>query len=440
MPLPSGRLLTLLTGAAALFLLDAGWALVADAVLLGAAVLDWLATGGSRFPRVSRGPASSGVGGRADAPTITRGATGTVELGVTNPGRRRRRVRVTDDLPPHLERIGEDVGDLRVDPGGESRWTYRIRAAGRGTSPLGDVHLRVLGPLGLVWREGRARRADPLRVQPGVREMRRYRLLGLRQRLRLSGLRNVRQRGQGRSFESLREYIRGDDPRAIDWKATARHAGVLVRQYEAERSQSLVLAVDAGRLMLETIGERDRLDHALSAALLLTDVATVHGDHVGLLTFADRVQRFLPPRRGSVARIAEGLSTVEGRAVEPDYPLAFATLARQVGRRSLIVLFTDVIDAEASASLVAQASRSTQRHLVLAVTLRNPELMARADRPAATEAEAYRRAAAEEMLQARVLALARMRRSGVLVADADPDAVVSEVVNRYLDVKYRGLL
>lgn len=429
-PLPSGRLLALLAGASLLFLVDARLALAADGALLVGAVVDWLATGGARRPRASRrGPAR-----------VVRGGTASVEVRVANPGPLPIRVRVTDDVPSHLERTGPDRAELRTEAGGEGVWAYELRAGGRGTTPLGDLHLRVLGPLGLAWRPVRVERSDALSVQPGVREMRRLRLLGIRHRLRRSGLRHVRQRGEGRSFESLREYVRGDDPRAVDWKATARHGELMVRQYEAERSQNVVLAVDAGRLMLEPIGDRDRLDHALTAALLLADVAGVHGDHVGLMLFADRVQRFLPPRRGSIARIADALAAVEPHMVEPNYPLAFSTLGRQVGRRSLVVLFTDVVDARASGALLAQLGRSAHRHLVLAVALRNPELAARADAPAGTEDEVYRRVAAEELLQARGVALAVMRRQGVLVADVGPDTVVTEVVNRYLDVKYRGLL
>ncbi|HSR43436.1 MAG TPA: DUF58 domain-containing protein, partial [Longimicrobiales bacterium] len=363
-PVPTRRLLVLLAGASLLFLVDPALALAADAVLLAAAAVDGLATVGARRPRVVR----------SASPRVVRGGTGVVEVGVVNPGPRTLTVRVTDDLPRHLDRTGPQEARLAVPAGDEAVWAYEIRAAGRGTAPLGDVHLRIRGPLGLVWRPERVARADPLKVQPGVREMRRFRLLGLRERLRRTGLRNVRQRGEGRAFESLREYVRGDDPRAVDWKATARHGDLMVRQYEAERSQNVILAVDAGRVMLEPMGDRDRLDHALTAALLLTDVAGIHGDHVGLMVFADRVQRFLPPRRGSVARIADALATVESRSVEPNYPLAFSTLARQVGRRSLVVLFTDIIDAQASSALLTQLGRSAQRHLVLAVTLRNPEL------------------------------------------------------------------
>jgi uncharacterized protein (DUF58 family) len=349
-------------------------------------------------------------------------------------------VRLTDDLPECLARQGPERMEVVVDPGAPAVITYGIRAVARGPASLGDVHVRVLGPLGLAWRQQRVREHQPVRIPPAVPEASRARLTGLRRRLREVGLRNTRQRGEGRAFESLRPYIRGDDPRAIDWKATARHGETLVRQYEAERSQHVVVALDLGRGMLETVGEHDRLDLAMGAALLLADVARAHGDRVGALLFADRVQQFLPPRPLSASRLADVLASAAPRMVEPNYPLAFATLLRQVRRRALVVLFTDVVDPMVSSALLEQVARSRDRHLVLTVALRNPELSALAERPADSLEGAYRRAAAEHMLQARSVALRAMRRTGALVIEPDPSELVTEVVNRYLDVKYRALL
>ena len=430
LPLPSFRLLALIAAGSALFLFDPRLAFLADGLLLAFGILDWSFTGGRNRVRASRRIPSR----------ISLGGSASVELEVSNPAAHSARVRLLDDLPPQLERTGDVPFEIDLPAHSSATFHYDVKAVGRGDVTAGDLHLRVLGPLGLGWREVREHRADAVRVQPGVLEMHRYRMLGIHHRLRLAGLRNIRQRGEGHSFESLREYVRGDDPRGIDWKATARRGQLMLKQYEAERSQNVLLAIDAGRLMLQSLGERERLDHALSAALLLADVAAVHGDRVGIFVFADRIQQFLPPRRASIPRIADALARVRPRMVEPNYPVAFAFLARQVMRRSLIVLFTDVIDAEASEALVTHVSRSAHRHLTLAVALRNPLLLQRADSPASTEADAFRRAAAEEMLGARTLALTTMRRAGVLVVDASPTSLVTEVVNRYLEVKYRGLI
>lgn len=427
--LPSRRFLYLLAAASALFLASGWAALTVDLLLLLAFIADALGS-----PAVALG-----VERRAPQ-RISLGATARDALVLENRGTLSARVRLTDDLPEILVREGPDVLEAVIAPGREARLEFPVRAERRGDAEYGDVHLRVLGPLGLAWRQRRVYRADPLRVLPGVLEVRRYRLLGLHNRLREAGFRPVRQRGEGGSFESLREYVRGDDPRIIDWKATAHRSKLIVRQYEAERRQNVVLLVDAGRLMTEKVGERERIDYALTAALLLADVASLHGDLVGLLVFADRVQQYIPPSRNSLSTLAEALGAVHARMAEPNYPAAFTYLARQLRRRSLLVAFTDIIDTQASSALVAHLGKAASRHLPIVVALRNPELEATAQLAARTPADVYRRAAAEELLQARAAALAQMQRSGVLVADSRPTDAVPDVVNRYLDVKRRGLL
>jgi uncharacterized protein (DUF58 family) len=428
--LPAPRLLWLLVAVAPVFLLDARLAVWLDLLILALGVVDGLRVPGDEKLTVDR----------KWPRRISLGATADVSLVLESRADRPLRVRVTDDLPPILAREGPEFHEVTVRPGDLERIPYRVRADRRGDDAFGDVHLRVLGPLGLAWRQRRVARTDELRVQPGVREVHQFRLLGLRNRLREAGFRAVRQRGEGGSFESLREYVRGDDPRTLDWKATARRGTFIVRQYETERRQNVMIAIDAGRLMTQQVGARERLDHALTAALLLADVAALHGDNVGLLVFADRVQQYLPPSKATLARLADALGEVHARVVEPNYPAAFTYLAKQLRRRSLLVIFTDVIDASASAALVAHLGRAAERHLPIAVAMRNPDLETAAALPPADEAAVYRRTAAEELLQARQAALTSMQRSGVLVADTRPQDAVPAVINRYLDVKRRGLL
>lgn len=427
--LPSWRFLAILALASLLFLASTPAALVVDAVLLLVFALD-----------AAWAPVAALDVERRAPHRISLGATARETLRLENRGRFTARVRVIDDLPEILAREGDDVRGVTVAVGRGETVEYALRADRRGDAELGDVHLRVLGPLGLAWRQRRVRRADPLRVLPGVMEVRRYRLLGLHNRLREAGFRAVRQRGQGGSFESLREYVRGDDPRIVDWKATARRSKLIVRQYEAERRQNVVMMIDAGRLMTEKVGDRERLDYALTAALLLADVAALHGDQVGLLVFADRVQQYIPPSRNSISALAEALGAVHASMVEPNYPAAFTYLAKQLRRRSLLVVFTDIIDAQASSALVGHLGKAASRHLPIAVAIRNPDVELAAQAEPRDEASVYRRAAAEELLQARAAALAQMQRAGVLIADSRPTDAVPNVVNRYLDVKNRGLL
>jgi len=252
----------------------------------------------------------------------------------------------------------------------------------------------------------------------------------------------IRQLGEGRLFESLREWVPGDDLRRIDWKATAKRRKVITRQYEAERRQQVLLVLDTGRLLTAEIAGVSRLDYVVQAALELAYVAAQHDDNVGVMAFADGVQHFVAPQRGRLGlkRVLDVLAVVEATLIEPDYPGAFRYLAARNRKRALTVLFTDVIDRFASDALVANVASLRPRHLPLAVTLRNPEVDAVAVLRPNTTRDAFRKAAAEELLRAREEALGRMRRVGVLVLDVPPERAASAVVAKYLELKRRGRL
>ena len=184
--------------------------------------------------------------------------------------------------------------------------------------------LRVRGPLGLVQRSLRRMRRPPVAVVPSIAGVRRYRLLALQHRLREAGIRTIRRRGDGTSFANLREYVEGDDPRHIDWKASARRARLITREYAIEQGQTVIIAIDAGRMMTQLVGDTSRFEYALASATVLADVATRSGDHVALLVFNDEVRAFVPPAKGALAlrRIREAMMPLTRPLVEPDYASA----------------------------------------------------------------------------------------------------------------------
>jgi uncharacterized protein (DUF58 family) len=312
----------------------------------------------------------------------------------------------------------------------------------RGRVQVGDVALRATTRLGLLARIIRLPLSAETTVVPSLANVRRFRLLAMQHRLQDVGIRALRRRGEGRSFAGLRDYVPGDDPRNVDWKATARHERMMLREFTIERSQTVITLVDCGRAMTQMAGEFARIEHVLSAALLLTDVAAVSGDQVGALAFDDIVRAFVPPQRGRAAlgAVREALSGVSASLSEPDYATAFRMLALRQRRRALVVFFTDVIDARASRSLIAYLGRAAVRHVVLVVALRNEALVAAAESSAVSAPDVYLAAAAEELVQERDEALARMRRAGVSVLDVTAPQMATAVVNRYLDIKARGLI
>jgi uncharacterized protein (DUF58 family) len=241
----------------------------------------------------------------------------------------------------------------------------------------------------------------------------------------------------------LRDYVVGDDPRHIDWKASARRSRLITKEYTIEQGQTVLIAVDAGRMMTQWAGEKTRFEYALASALTLADIALASGDYVGLLLFNEEVRAFIPPSRtpGTLNHIRDALTNVTVTLAEPDYAAAFRTIAERQKKRALIVLLTDVIDMRSSRSIVANTARTALRHLPLVVALRNEQLtMAARPSEDGNDDKAYESIAAEELMSAREEVLQSMRQVGVSVLDTPPADMTAGIINRYLDIKNRSLL
>lgn len=314
--------------------------------------------------------------------------------------------------------------------------------ARRGRESAGWFAVRSRGPLGLGQRQRRLLAPWTVTVYPSLPISRLKASIADAARRPEAGLRQARRLGEGSQFESLREWVPGDDTRHIDWKATARRRKVIARQFEEERRQHVLLVLDAGRLLTAEVGGESRMEHAVRAALWLTLAAYHHGDNVGIMVVADEIMHYAAPQSGKrgLRQVLDVLAEVQPRLVEPDYPAAFRYLAIRNRKRALTVFFTDVIDRMASEVLLIHLGSLQPRHLPLVVTLRDPELELVADSRPSTEGDAYRKAAAEEVLSARDEALVQMRRSGAMVLDVSPDRAGAAAVEKYLELKRKGRL
>jgi uncharacterized protein (DUF58 family) len=328
------------------------------------------------------------------------------------------------------------------DAAGRLAVSYQTRSPHRGAFEFGRVDVRVWRPGDLLARQLRVPAADDVSVFPNVLAIRRYQLT-LRRGARLyAGQRRARPPGASTAFASLRDYVPGDDVRHISWKATARRDRPVTAEYEAERGQQVIVVLDCGRLMTAPAGDLIKLDHAVNAALLLAWVAQSQGDRVGLLTFSDRVLDYVAPKRGArqVSLLSQVLYDIGAEYTEPDFADALAYAGRRAGRRSLVVVLTDVLDPESSRELVAHALRLGRRHLVLVVAMADPDLLAARDRPVDRASRAYEWAAAEELLSARRESFETLQRGGALALDVPADKLSPAVVERYLELKERALL
>ncbi len=352
-------------------------------------------------------------------------------------------VTLHDELPATALRVERDATERVLPPRGTLAAVLRVEGVARGEARLGDIALRARTPLGLVARTLRYRRLDRVVVAPSLSGVRRFRWLAVHERLASVGIRDARRRGEGRNFARLRDYSVGDDPRHIDWKATARRGHPITREFTVEQAQTVYVLVDAGRSMTQLAGEHARFEYALSSALVLADVASRAGDRVGAMVFDDRLRVFVPAQKGNpaVQAIRTALIPLQPTLVEPDYAAAFRALAARQRKRALVVLLTDVTDARVARSLLAYLTRGASRHLAVVVALRNEAMIAAATLAESSTAGAvYASAAAEELLAERTVALQRMRDAGVVVLDVPPDAMAAAVVSQYLEIKARGAL
>ncbi|MGQ9896186.1 MAG: DUF58 domain-containing protein [Acidobacteriota bacterium] len=346
---------------------------------------------------------------------------------------------IKDEPPPQMQTQKRE-GQFTVPPGGTATLHYELLAPARGRFEFGNVAVRLCSPWGLVWRQISIPAVESVKVYPDFRAAQRQVIESYR--LGHPGKRQQRLRGQGREFESLREFVTGDELRHVAWVASARRGKLVTRQYQIERSQSILLVVDCGRLMTARLGNLTKLDYAVNAALALAYVAVAGGDQVGLLTFTRRVDDFLPPQPGTgqLRAILEHLYKVQPQMIEPSYARAFAYLERHCRKRSLIILLTDVVDADASADLLAHTVTLIPRHLPLIVTIGDRDLRTFVKSSPTSLDEVYAQSVAEELLIQREQALNRIVELGGLALDVPTGQLSVALVSRYLDVKTRGLL
>jgi uncharacterized protein (DUF58 family) len=394
--------------------------------------------------------------------TIALAALGTDFLLAPSP----RRISVTAELPEAMY-VGEEEpvrlqlrapGPLRLrlvaDVAAplaplEASWTQApgtallpLRAERRGEGVLEEIWLRWTGPLGLVARQKRQVIAGRIPVIPNVRQVRGAAIRFFQSPNARAGLKIERYLGDGSEFESLREYTPGMDHRAIDWKSSARRKKLLCQQFRAERNHQVVVAVDTGHLMREPLGGVPRLDHAINAALVVGYCALRFGDRVGLYAFDDGVRLFLAPQ-GAVQtfpRIVRATSQLEYRAAETNFTLGLAELSTRLHRRSLVVLFTDFVDVIGAELMLENLDRLARRHLVVFVTLRDPELETLAAQPPRSVDRIAQSVVASDLARERETVLRRLRRMGVLCIDAPPEGISTQLLDRYLHVKRREMV
>ena len=310
----------------------------------------------------------------------------------------------------------------------------------RGPAKIERVWIRYPGPLGLSQRQVSKDFQHPLAVVPNVMPSRRMALRFFRDRRFSAGLKIERYKGDGSEFDSLREFVVGDEPRDIHWRASARHNKILTRQFRAERNHQVVLALDTGRLMSEPlVGDIPKLDHAVAVALALGFISLKAGDRVGFYSFADRVGPFLAPSSSMLhfQKLEHYSHSVQYSLFETNFTLGLSSLGDRLKRRSLVIVLTDFVDTITAELMIENLGRLARKHMTVFVGMRDPQLQSWVHAQPENVLALNRSVTAAAHQQERELVFSRLHNLGLQTIDAEPKQIGVELINRYLDIKRR---
>jgi uncharacterized protein (DUF58 family) len=381
---------------------------------------------------------------RSGDTSVRLGETADVTLTVTNPSNRTLRAHLRDAWPPSSWQPGTEVAASRhrmtVPAGERRRITTRLRPTRRGDRQADRVTIRSYGPLGLFSRQGTHKVPWTVRALPPFAS--RKHLPSKLARLReLDGRTSVLTRGEGTEFDSLREYVVGDDTRSIDWRATARQSTLAVRTWRPERDRHILLVLDTGRTSAGRVGDAPRLDASLDAALLLAALASRAGDRVNLLAYDRRVRALVQGRTAGdvLPSLVNAMATLEPELVETDARGLTAMALRTAPRHSLIVLLTTLDAAPIEEGLLPVLGQLTQRHTVLVASVADPHIARMATARGNTDS-IYEAAAAAQAQNERHRTAEQLRRHGVTVVDATPEELAPTLADAYLALKTAGRL
>ncbi|WP_030866710.1 DUF58 domain-containing protein [Streptomyces sp. NRRL F-2747] len=381
---------------------------------------------------------------RSGDTSVRLGEPAEVHLTVTNPGTRLLRARIRDAWPPSSWLPGTETDASRhalaIPAGERRRITTRLLPTRRGDRRADRVTVRSYGPLGLLARQGTHTVPWTVRVLPPFTSRKHLpsRLARLRE---LDGRTSVLTRGEGTEFDSLRDYVPGDDTRSIDWRATARQHKVAVRTWRPERDRHILICLDTGRTSAGRVGDAPRLDSAMDAALLLAALASRAGDRVDLLAHDRRTRAQVAGRAAGdvLPAFVNAMATLEPELVETDARTLVSTILRNAPRRSLVVLLTSLDAAPVEEGLLPLLPRLTQRHTVLLASVADPRVE-EMSRSRGTLEAVYEAAAGTQSQATRRRTADQLSRHGVHVVDATPDTLAPALADAYLALKAAGRL
>ncbi|HEV7331440.1 MAG TPA: DUF58 domain-containing protein [Flavisolibacter sp.] len=328
---------------------------------------------------------------------------------------------------------------LLIDGYGTAEMIYTVTPQERGEYSFGHINVFVNGPLRVVQRRYRLGEEQTVKVYPSFIQMRKYQLLAIANRLQESGVKRMRKLGHSMEFEQVKEYVRGDDYRTINWKATARKGDLMVNNYTDERSQQIYCLVDKGRVMKMPFEGMTLLDYAINASLVLSSVALQKQDKAGLITFAQNIDAFLlaDKKPTQINNILEALYKQQTVFLEPDLEKLFSVIRNRISQRSLLVLFTNIESFDSLDRIMPSLKRLANYHLLMVVFFDNTEMKFLTEAKATTTEDIYIKTIAEKYRYEKQLIVKELQKNGIVAVLSTPQNLTVNALNKYLELKTR---
>ena len=352
-----------------------------------------------------------------------------------------------DEIPYQFQRR-DVLFRAEIKPGETQIINYQLRPTKRGEYSFGALNIYAASPLRLLRRRFRYDQGRVVPVYPSFLQMRQYELLAIHNRLTEVGVKRIRRVGHSLEFEQIRPYVPGDDPRSINWQATARRAGtgatdeLVVNHFQDERAQQVYCLIDKGRVMRMPFDGLSLLDYAINATLVVSNIALLKHDKAGLLTFSNKPGATLAADRrpGHLLKLLEILYRQKTKYLETDFELLYATVRARIKQRSLLILFTNFETLQAMQRQLPYLRRLAKDHLLLVIFFENTELREYLDVPAATTEDVYNQTIAEKFVQEKRQIVLELQRYGIYSLLTAPQDLTVNTINKYLEFKARGLI
>ncbi len=350
-------------------------------------------------------------------------------------------INAVDEIPIQFQKrdFSKELKIAKLDSG---KFQYDLVPVERGEYIFGNLNLYVRSNLSLAIKRYKFEKDQMVKVYPSFIQMKKYAFLAIDNKLSQYGLKKIRRIGHTMEFEQIKEYVTGDDVRTINWKATAKRAHLMVNQYQDERSQPIYSIIDASRVMKMPFEGLTLLDYAINSTLAFSNVALKKGDKTGMLTFSNTIQNHLAAssKKTHLNTILEVLYNINTRFLDSDFGRLYAEVKRKITHRSLLLLYTNFEHISALERQLPYLKGLSKKHVLVVIFFENTELDDLIEKPASTTPEIYHKTIAQKMDYDKKLMVKELEKHGIQTVLTKPKDLTINTINKYLEIKARGLL